>query len=196
MNDGEIRSVLDGRLRSRFQGDPNVLIRHEFGVETGQRRVDLAVLNGHLAGWEIKSDDDTLYRLPAQAASYGRVMDYLTLVTTAKYLDKGASLVPDWWGLTEAVRGPSGIRLINRRAPRINRSPDQFSLAQLLWREEAIDELRLRGLAKGLSSKPRYFVWERLAEVTSPKELRRCVLDRLKQRPSWPGGQLQTPCED
>lgn len=195
MNDGEIRSVLDGRLRSRFRRDPNVLIRHEFGVETGQRRVDVAVLNGHLAGWEIKSDDDTLSRLPEQAASYGRVMDYLTLVTTTKYLDRGAALVPSWWGLTEAVRGSGGIRLISRRTPRINRSPDQFSLAQLLWREEAMDELRQRGLSRGLSSKPRFFVWERLAEVTSPKELRQCVIGRLKQRPNWPGGQLQTPYE-
>lgn len=196
MNDGEIRSILDRRLRSRFEADPNVLIRHEFGVETGQRRVDIAVLNGHLAGWEIKSDDDTLYRLPEQALSYGRVMDYLTLVTTAKYLDKGASIVPEWWGLIEAARGPTGVRLLNRRTPRINKSPDQFALAQLLWREEALDELRARGLAKGLSSKSRYFAWERLAEVTSPRELRRCVLRRLKQRQEWPGGQLQTPCAD
>lgn len=192
MNDGEIRGVLDRRLQSRYGSEPEVLIRHEFGVESGNRRIDVAVLNGHLAGWEIKSDEDTLYRLPEQAASYGRVMDYLTLVTTAKYLEKAASKLPDWWGLTEAVQGSSGTKLVSRRTPRINRTQDQFSLAQLLWRDEALAELRLRDQASGLSSKSRYFVWERLAQVTTRKELRTCVLRRLKQRQEWPGGQLQT----
>lgn len=192
MNDGDIREALDFGLRRTFGTDPNILIRHEFGVESGQRRIDVAVLNGHLAGWEIKSDEDTLKRLPDQAESFARVMDYLTIVTTTKHLDRSSALLPATWGLVEAISGAGGVRLVRRRRPRINRQTDAFSLAQLLWREEVMDELRARGSASGLSGKSRYFVWERLVATTPKKELRELVLNRLKQRGEWSGGQLRT----
>ena len=196
LNDLDIRRALDAKLKRRFLGKRDVVIRHELGVDAGSRRVDIAVMNGHLAAWEIKSDKDTLKRLPEQAQSFGRVMDYLSIVTTAKYLDKSALLLPDSWGLFEAFQGSSGIRIVCRRSPRINRSTDPFSLAQLLWREEAMEELQARNAASGLSSSSRYFVWERLASTMSKRELRAVVLQRLKQRQQWIGGQLQTQYDD
>lgn len=196
LDDLAIRAVLDSRLHRRYGSDPDVTIRHELGVESGNRRIDVAVLNGHLAGWEIKSDEDTLSRLPAQAESFGRVMDYLTLVTTDKYLHQCGTILPEWWGLTEAIQGPCGVRLVVRRAPRINRLTDPFSLAQLLWRDEVMDELRVRGESRGLSTKSRYFVWERLANTLPKKELRAVVLRRLKQRQVWSGGQLRIQSVD
>jgi hypothetical protein len=192
VNDGDIRKALDVGLRRTFETDLNVLIRHEFGVVSGQRRIDVAVLNGHLAGWEIKSDEDTLKRLPEQAESFGRVMEYLTIVTTSKHLDRSSAILPGSWGLVEAISGAGGVRLVRRRRPRINRQTDAFSLAQLLWREEVMDEVKVRGNASGLSRKSRYFVWERLVETTPKKELRELVLKRLKQHGDWSGGQLQT----
>lgn len=196
LNDLAIREVLDSRLQLRYGDDPEITIRHELGVESGKTRVDVAVLNGHLAGWEIKSDEDTLQRLPDQAESFGRVMDYLTIVTTEKYLARCEALLPNWWGLMQATPGPRGVKLVNRRAPRINRLTDPFSMAQLLWRDEAMDELRSRDSARGLSTKSRYFVWERLADAVPKKELRAVVLRRLKQRQEWTGGQLRTPDAD
>lgn len=193
-NDIDIRLALDERLQRKHGNDPNVLIRHELGVDMGNRRIDLAVLNGHLAGWEIKSDRDTLLRLPEQADAFSKVMDYLTIVTTAKYLDRCAEMLPKTWGLQEAIKGPRGVRIVNRRAPRLNRHTDSFAIAQLLWREEALEELKLRGEARGLSSKPRYTIWQRLSEVVPKKELRSIVLSRLKRRQEWTGGHLPAPC--
>lgn len=192
-NDIDIRLALDNQLQSKHGQNPDVLIRHELGVDMGNRRIDLAVLNGHLAGWEIKSDKDTLKRLPEQAAAFLKVMDYLTIVTTAKYLDRCAAILPANWGLQEAISGPCGIRIVSRRAPKINRQTDPFSIAQLLWRDEAMEELKLRGQARGLSSKPRYTIWQRLSEVVPKRELRSIVLSRLKRRQDWSGGQLPTP---
>lgn len=196
LNDYAIRSALDTRLNRRYERDMDTVIRHELGVENGGSRVDVAALNGHLTGWEIKSDADTLVRLPNQAASFGRVMDYMTIVTTRKYLDRSEALLPPWWGVMEAVSVPSGVRLINRRSPHINRETDAFCLAQLLWREEAMGELRKRDNARGLSSSPRYFVWERLAQSVPKRELRKVVLTYLKQRHSWSGGQLPALDDD
>lgn len=190
MRDIDIRVVLDQALRKNRQNDLTTLIRHELGIEMGTRRVDVAVLNGHFAGWEIKSDQDTLRRLTDQAASYSRVMDYMTLVTTEKYLDKASKIVPEWWGITEAVQNAGGIRLVKRRARRINRNQDSFSLSQLLWRGEALDELKVRDKATGLSSASRYEIWARLCEIVPRTELKNTVLTRLKQRHDWTGGQL------
>ncbi len=192
-NDIDIRLALDRRLQSQHGNDAQVVIRHELGVDTGKRRIDVAVLNGHLAGWEIKSDRDTLSRLPEQAAAFSKVMDYLTIVTTKKYLDRCVDMLPPSWGVQEAISGPEGVRIVNRRAPKFNRETESYSLAQLLWREEAMEELKLRGKAKGLSSSSRYFVWLRLAEAIPKRELRSVVLTRLKQRPAWTGGLLRTP---
>lgn len=188
--DIDIRLALNERLQRKYGNDPNVLIRHELGVDTGKRRIDLAVLNGHLAGWEIKSDKDTLARLPEQAEAFSKVMDYLSIVTTEKYLDRCAAILPTNWGLQEAIHGPHGIRLISRRSPKINRQTDAFSMAQLLWRDEAMEILKLRGLARGLSSSSRYFVWERLAQEVPKRELRSIVLHALKGRQEWTGGRL------
>ncbi|UXN30999.1 sce7726 family protein [Glutamicibacter sp. M10] len=168
-SDIDIRLALDSQLQGKHGQNPDVLIRHELGVDMGNRRIDLAVLNGHLAGWEIKSDKDTLKRLPEQAEAFSRVMDYLTIVTTSKHLDKCAAIVPPHWGIQEAISGPGGIRIVTRRAPKINRQTDPFSMAQLLWRDEALDELKLRGQARGLSAKPRYTIWQRLSEVVPKK---------------------------
>jgi hypothetical protein len=63
-----------------------------------------------------------------------------------------------------------------------------MSLAQLLWRDEALDELRQRGQARGLSAKARHYVWERLADVVPLEELRAVVRLRLKARSEWSGG--------
>lgn len=192
-NDIDIRLALDQRLQRKHGQDCDVIIRHELGVDMGNRRIDLAVLNGHLAGWEIKSDRDTLARLPDQAAAFSKVMDYLTVVTTAKYLHRCAEMLPDTWGLQEAITGPHGVRIINRRVPKLNRQTDPFSMAQLLWRAEAMEELKLRGQSHGLSSKPRHVIWQRLSEIVPKRELRSIILSRLKQRQDWSGGGLPTP---
>ena len=56
MRDLEIRHALDAMLRGEHATEPNTLIRHELGLCAGNRRVDVAVINGELAGWGIESD--------------------------------------------------------------------------------------------------------------------------------------------
>ena len=67
MRDIDVRTVLAAEVARRYKGDADTLIIHELGVCSGDARIDLAVVNGKLHGYEIKSDADTLKRLPAQA---------------------------------------------------------------------------------------------------------------------------------
>jgi hypothetical protein len=180
MRDGDIRRELDALLRKRYAGDLNTLIRHEMGLCAGQRRIDVALLNGEISGYEIKSDEDTLFRLLGQADVYGRVLDRVTLVTTSRHQEKSMGLLPLWWGIIVARQERGRVTLETVREPDINNELDSFALAQLLWRDEALEELKTRGLSKGFSKKARHYVWLELAQAVSIEELR--VLVRARPR--------------
>lgn len=187
LRDADIRHAVSAELHQRYRGDPDTLIRHEFGLSAGQRRVDVAVINGELVGYEIKSDVDTLTRLVGQAEAYGRVFDRMTIVTTGRYLDDATTLLPSWWGITRAS-GDGEATLEPVRAAQSNENQETFALAQLLWREEAFDELRRRRAARGLSGKRRWIIWQHLAAALSLPEMQSIVRRRLRERRDWPGG--------
>ncbi|WP_197480754.1 sce7726 family protein [Rhodococcus sp. EPR-157] len=69
--------------------------------------MDVAVVNGALSGFELKSARDTLRRLPKQIEIYSRVLDHAVLVVADNHLDSAMSLVPDWWGVVSA-QGSAG----------------------------------------------------------------------------------------
>ena len=189
MRDSDIRLALDKLLRERHTGELDTIIRHEVGLCAGKRRIDIAIINSEIIGYEIKSDEDTLNRLEGQAEAYGHVLDKAILVTTERHLGSAIRKLPDWWGVMIAHDKHGGICLENFREPAVNDQHDAFSLAQLLWREEALEELRLRDKGRGLSKKARYYVWTALANIVSLNDLRSIVRTRLKARPVWPGGQ-------
>ena len=185
MRDGDIRKKLDAHLRWYHADDPDTLIRHEMGLCGGERRIDVALLNGEISGFEIKSDEDTLFRLFGQADAYRKVLDRVTLVTTSRHKEKAISVLPLWWGVMVARQEQGSVILEPERAPDINTGLDPFALAQLLWRGEALDELKSRGLSKGLSKKARHYVWLALAQSVAIDELRDLVRERIKARTEW-----------
>jgi hypothetical protein len=69
------------RRRIRKYGTAIIII-DELGLCRGTVRVDIAVVNGVLKGYEIKGDQDTLRRLASQAATYNRIFDTMTSQTT------------------------------------------------------------------------------------------------------------------
>ena len=79
-NDTLIRSALKKFLTNHHAQDEKVRIIEEFGVQHGTARVDIAVINGIIHGYEIKSDQDTLRRLPRQMGVFNLVFDKITLV--------------------------------------------------------------------------------------------------------------------
>lgn len=185
MRDLDVRQVLREQLQSYFAHDPNTRIIEELGICQGSVRIDVAVANCALHGYEIKSAADTLQRLPAQADAYSRIFDHMTLVTASCHLDLTLQIIPSWWGIVRAIDIGASVQLEPLREAEPNPGGDLYSVAQLLWREEALDELERLGYAKGFKSKPREFVWKRLVEVADPGYLREQVRTRLKLRQGW-----------
>ena len=155
------------------------------GILHGQSRVDVAVINGILHGYEIKSESDTLERLPSQMNDYNKVFDRMTIVVQRNYLDEVRKIIPSWWGITLVTRYKGKLHLREIRKGRVNQSVDPFSLSHLLWRGEALDILKENGLQKGYLSKPRHDLYEKICESLSLSELKTSVNQRLKMRENW-----------
>lgn len=194
MRDYDIRTSLRVKLGAEHEGDPNTLIVEELGVCQGESRVDMAVVNGSLHGYEIKSERDNLDRLPKQSSNYGRCFDNMTLVVSGRHVIRAMEAIPEWWGVVHAMEAENSVRLDCIRDARDNPGVDGESVVQLLWREEALDTLAELGLAKGLRSRRRRDLWNALAKSMPLDELRSIVRSKIKARGDWRSEMRQARC--
>lgn len=185
MRDRDIRAALWALLDEEHADDPDTLVLDELGICQGETRADVAVVNGSLAAFEIKSDRDTLARLPGQVEAYQRVFDIVTVIAGGRYVEQIIEVIPETWGVTQAIPGSSSVELKLVREPTKNEDVDSLSVTQLLWREEALALLEERGLARGLRSKPRRILWQAIACHLSPEEVSEAVRTQLKAREGW-----------
>jgi hypothetical protein len=181
MRDRDIREALDAQLR-RQHSTCDTWIFHEFGVAHGASRVDIGLVNGSLEGFEIKSERDTLRRLPAQTVAYNRVFDRVAIVASGKHVDRLLAEVPAWWGVMQAVDTPTGVTIEVYREGSDNPQRDPLSITQLLWRDELVTALEARGLLDGVRSKPKRALQQALADGVELDELSGIVREALKRR--------------
>ncbi|CAM5769111.1 hypothetical protein LMIY3S_02728 [Labrys miyagiensis] len=187
MRDLDVRQATRKKLHGEHHDSPDTLIVEEMGIWSGTVRIDIAVINGELSGFELKSDKDTLHRLQYQADVYGKVFDRLSIVVGKRHLEKADAMLPDWWGIISASATPEEVTLDEIRAPGLNPARDPYHVAQLLWKSEAITLLEQFGLARGLRSKPIGLLHERLAAEVPMEILGERVRVALKRRCSWLG---------
>lgn len=186
MRDRDIRTAVFQKIIVDHVTDPRTLVVEELGLQHGASRVDIAVVNGVLHGYEIKSEVDTLERLPAQIVAYSRVLDRATLVTAENHLNHALELIPTWWGVKVATRGTRGaIHFATYRRSDNNPSVSAFHVAQLLWRNEVTTILETLGVDGPTLRTNRAGLYKLLSERLSLNELRLNVRDRLKARKDW-----------
>jgi hypothetical protein len=191
MKDSDIRQVVLSDLGREYEGDPDTVIIEELGLCQGEARVDIAVVDGSIHGFEIKSDQDTLTRLPGQVEIYSRSLNRVTLVVGSRHLDQALRVIPKWWGVIVAKEKSGQMRFKTRRKGESNRCLDPSAVVQLLWRDEAFEALKERGLHRGLANRPRSILWKKLTEHLSIEELAALVRNILKSRENWRSGYQQ-----
>ncbi|MFJ1767840.1 sce7726 family protein [Amycolatopsis sp. NPDC088138] len=185
MRDYDVRTALRARLLDEHaEHFDQTLLVDELGL-CGEARVDVAVVNGSLTGYELKSASDRLDRLPNQVEIYGRVLDYAFLVVADVHLVRARTMLPAWWGIMVAKEASGSIVLSQRRKARMNPNIQVNSLVQLLWRNEALDILAHHGKDYGVRTKPRDAIWERLAQSLEIDQLRGEVRDKIRARRGW-----------
>lgn len=179
--DRDIRALLHEHLAPRKAA--GTLVVDEMAVFYGDVRVDVAAIDDvRLAGWEIKSDRDSLARLPHQVEIYGYVFDEMTVVVGDAYARTIADHVPAWWSIARA--GEHGLEILRQGGP--NRNQQAHYLAGLLWRAELAALLEEAGLARGYRGKPRWILCQRAHEALSLDAVRSGVLSALRSRADWP----------
>lgn len=188
MRDIDVRTAVRSRLGRQHAGDPTTKIVEEMGIWGGSVRIDVAVINGELCGYELKSARDTLARLPAQAALYSEVFDRVTLVTADNHLEEALDTVPHWWGIIIAAptKRPA-LELRSRRIAKRNPAIDRLQVARLLWRSEAIEILSRGPDARGVKSASAEKLAVMLSERLPLEDLRFEVRTKLKARSGWLG---------
>lgn len=184
--DYEIREALHRKVLRSSHRCSSTIIVDELGLAHGKTRIDIAVLNGHLHGYEIKSAKDTLGRLPDQLAHYRKSLQKLTIVVAPNHMEGVLSIAPEWSGLVLAQKGPrGGIKFNTVRKAAINPEVDGVALAHLLWRKEAIELLAKFGVSEKEMNKPRKQLYEIIANETSAAELVSWIKEKFMARETW-----------
>lgn len=189
MRDADVRAALHAKVLADHHGDADTLVLDEFDLWYGAARIDIAVVNGRMHGFEIKSERDTLERLDGQMAVYNLVLDRVTIVVAAKHLEEVIRRVPNWWGIKVALAGKRGaVHFEERRAPRTNPAVDPVAVASLLWCDELTEILVSLDAARGVRGKARHVLCQRLATTMPITDLRAEVRRRLRARGTWRAG--------
>lgn len=142
--DACIRAPLISWLLAQHPDDGSTELIQEFKMPRPSARIDMALVNGELAGFEIKSDADTLTRLQVQIPAFSRFFDRVSLVTTKKHLAGVRRRVPVWWGIILHLGGDDfRVARKSRRNPQV----DVESLLHSLSVKEIIDLAHRGGLS-------------------------------------------------
>lgn len=189
MKELDVRRLLyQTEIRKVLTDTPGSRVVDELELLRGLVRVDVAVINDMLHGYEIKSAADNLLRLPTQQEHYGKVFEKMTLVADERHVEEAVKIVPKCWGLI-AVGIKDGKPYSYEVWPAMtNRNLDKLALAQLLWRDESLELLEYFDLAAGVRSKPRKVLWQTLARNLTTEQLKAFVCFKLKSRKGWKKG--------
>ncbi|UUO12723.1 sce7726 family protein [Alcaligenes faecalis] len=197
MRDRDVRESVWRWLESVHAGESDTLMLDELGILNGATRIDIAVINGQIEGFELKSEKDTLERLPAQRDLYNKVFNKVSLVVAEKHQAAANAIIPDWWGVMLARPLKSGaVKVSWKRQPKPNPCLDPVTVASLLWRDEALQILERYEAAVGVRSKPREALYKRLADVLDLDTLSSEVRTSLKIRENWRTGRESRQCGD
>jgi hypothetical protein len=179
LNEQSIKAAVVDRLFRSGALDNAVLI-NEMVYANWSRRADLAVANGHLHAFEIKSDVDSLRRLDGQISIYLERFDKVTLVVSSKFVRQVLEMTPDRVAVWEAIEESEDVRIKVVRAGRTEDVGDRAVLIDYLLREELYRFLVERGLPVTVRHTRARLV--QLASSQPLSALRSYVLKSLKAR--------------
>ncbi|MDA8397963.1 MAG: sce7726 family protein [Actinomycetota bacterium] len=176
-----VRAALRDQELSSADGPTEALF--EFWVPLSNERADLVVVGNAMKGYEIKTDRDSLRRLPRQAAAYGRVFDTCSIVAAERHLGAALEIIPDWWGVVAYVNHDRPLAFCEVRPASPNGTLDPETLVRLLWR----DEVRAALISIGSEPDPRasrVSMWQHLLDLIELGRLREIVRTAILGRQS------------
>lgn len=174
-----IKAAVIDRLLSTGALNDAVLI-NEMVYANWSRRADLAVANGHLHAFEIKSDFDSLRRLEGQIAIYLERFDKLTVVVAPKYLSQVLEMTPSQVAVWCVLEEATGVRIKIVRIGKKGKVENRDVLIDYLRRDELYSFLLTHGAHVRKVDSRSHLVG--LARKQPLAKLRAYVLHALKER--------------
>ncbi len=183
MQDSDIRKVLHSHLKKENKSIKDTIIIDELDLCSGLSRIDVAVINGVIHGYEIKSEEDTLKRLPLQMNYYNKSLEKISVATNRVHLKEIKMFVPKWWGLI-LVDDDKKRKLKEIRKARNNPRVESKSLLQLLWKEELFYITQKYDVRVNRSSNKKV-LQENIASALELETISQEVRSTLKSRQNW-----------
>lgn len=186
MRDHIIRQSFHNSVLLPAHTDNNSCVVDELVLKNGLVRADIVVLNGCLIGYEIKSEKDTLLRLPSQVTVYNEVFNKAYLIVTEKHLSKATEQIPNWWGIYLVKESKNLKAMFKRvRAAKFNKHQNAYTILQLLWKAEAL-EFANSLLPEQLSQRTtKREIYEAICQNCPLDIVSQTVTKYLKQRKNW-----------
>ena len=171
-----LRLALATKLR-RDQCSFAAVLASEARYGLGDRRADFLSLTDVSHAYEIKSDLDSMARLPAQMQDYAKVFDFVTVVTTRKHLKAIRNLVSKKAGIWVLH---DGVLTVQRNASQ-NRRLSKLDLASGCNKASL-----LRALSGSKPQENKESLFRSAAKTLSLAELQELFHNELRQRYSTP----------
>lgn len=184
--DTDIRRALHAKRLRHVKTRADTLVIDELGLAHARSRIDVAVINGCIHGYEIKSAKDTLDRLSTQISIYRQTLQKLTLVAAPKHIAAIMTDAPEWCGVIVAEQGSRGgisFHVLRNAIP--NPEIDPVMMAHLLWRDEVVDILSQAGYAPKDLRRSRKQLYEMLCEAMTLSEITAFIRNFMVRRKSW-----------
>lgn len=131
--------VRETLIKTLLEQHDTLGVIQELEVARGRVRADVVkISDGSVHAYEIKSDVDTLRRLPRQIRHYNEVFSTVTLVVGVEHVVEALYLIPDWWGVIVAEIDNAELRLSPIRQVQQNGYTDYEAISDLLRKHELI----------------------------------------------------------
>jgi hypothetical protein len=145
VRDEDVRRAMTVAVSQRMAQRPHVLVPEVEVRWSVPARLDALLVADRISGFEIKSDVDSLSRLPRQVEAYGMVVERATLVVGERHRAAASALVPAWWNIWVARWRGDEVAIRQVRGGRLNPSIDSLAVTSFLSRDDLVEALRARG---------------------------------------------------
>lgn len=181
MRDQDIRTILHSYLEKQNKFIIDTIIVDELNIKNGLARIDVAVINGSIHGYEIKSEVDTLNRLSNQIEHYNSSLEKITIAVNSNHKEKVFDTVPEWWGVIEVNEN---YKVLELRKPKENPLLKISDLLLFLWKDEMIKILEKYEVKYKKSSNCSTLI-ETMTQNIEKEKLLHEVRQALKSRKNW-----------
>lgn len=184
MRDTDVRPALVAAVARRVGAQPHVLVPEVDVRWRVPARMDALLVADRISGFEIKSDVDSLTRLPRQIEAYGAVVERAVLVVGDRHLAAGTATVPDWWTVWGARWRGDKVVIREVRRGRLNPNLNPLAVTSFMSRDDLSEALGDRGFTR-LSTYNVDELRQLLASNVSTRETVRLARTAMLENQLW-----------